>query len=94
MSAKTLFEKIWNHHLVEPATEQAPALLYIDLHLIHELTSPQGFDMLRERELTVRCPERTLGTVDHGISTHPNRGALGSYGNAAGNSGSDHRAGR
>jgi 3-isopropylmalate/(R)-2-methylmalate dehydratase large subunit len=70
-SRRTLFDKLWDAHVVVPATEQTPAVLYVDLHLIHEVTSPQAFTMLRERGLQVRCPERTLGTVDHAIPTAP-----------------------
>jgi 3-isopropylmalate/(R)-2-methylmalate dehydratase large subunit len=65
---KTLIEKVWDSHVVY---EQAgdPALLYIDLHLVHEVTSPQAFDGLRERELSVRRPDLTLATADHSIPT-------------------------
>src|SRR5512134_898180 len=65
---KTLFEKIWDSHVV---TEQpgAPAVLYIDLHLIHEVTSPQAFTGLREKGLHVRRPDRTLATMDHSTPT-------------------------
>ncbi|MBZ0309868.1 MAG: 3-isopropylmalate dehydratase large subunit, partial [Anaerolineae bacterium] len=61
---KTLFEKIWdNHVVVEP--ENATTVLYIDLHLVHEVTSPQAFTQLRERGLKVRRPLQTLATMDH-----------------------------
>lgn len=65
---QTLLDKIWDAHVVaqEPG---APALLYIDLHLIHELTSPQAFDGLRRRGLRVRRPERTFATLDHSTPT-------------------------
>ncbi len=65
---KTLFEKVWDKHVVaqEPG---APAVLYIDAHLIHEVTSPQAFAMLRERGLPVRRPDRTFATMDHAIPT-------------------------
>jgi 3-isopropylmalate/(R)-2-methylmalate dehydratase large subunit len=65
---KTLSQKIWASHVVheEPG---APSLLYIVLHLVHEVTSPQAFSGLRERGLKVRRPDRTLGTVDHSIPT-------------------------
>ena len=65
---KTLSQKIWDSHIVheEPG---APSLLYIDLHLVHEVTSPQAFSGLRERGIKVRRPDRTLGTVDHSIPT-------------------------
>jgi 3-isopropylmalate/(R)-2-methylmalate dehydratase large subunit len=66
--AKTLFEKVWEQHLVaEPAGE--PTLLYIDLQLVHEVTSPQAFEGLRLAGRTVRCPNRTVATVDHNIPT-------------------------
>jgi len=67
--ARTLFEKIWDAHVVRLEEEDTPALLYIDLHLIHEVTSPQAFDLLRERGLRVRRPERTVATMDHSIPT-------------------------
>ena len=68
MAGRTLFEKIWDEHVVtSPAGE--PTILYIDLHLIHEVTSPQAFQMLRDRGLKVMYPERTLATVDHIIPT-------------------------
>jgi 3-isopropylmalate/(R)-2-methylmalate dehydratase large subunit len=76
MSAKTLFEKVWNAHLVRPQTPDTPAVLYIDLHLVHEVTSPQAFTQLRERGLKVRRPDKTLGTMDHSTPTTP-RGADG-----------------
>ena len=68
---KTLFEKVWDDHLVRPQTDDLPAVLYIDLHLVHEVTSPQAFTMLRERGLTVRRPDRTLATMDHSTPTTP-----------------------
>ena len=64
----TLFEKIWNKHVVAQEPD-SPAVLYIDLHLVHEVTSPQAFNGLRERGLKVRRPDKTLATVDHGIPT-------------------------
>jgi len=68
--AKTLFQKIWDSHIV---AEQAgaPAVLYIDLHLVHEVTSPQAFSGLRQRGVKVRRPEKTLATMDHSIPTTP-----------------------
>jgi len=66
-----LFEKIWDAHLVRAATADTPAILYIDLHLIHEVTSPQAFTWLRERNLKVRRPERTVATMDHSTPTTP-----------------------
>jgi 3-isopropylmalate/(R)-2-methylmalate dehydratase large subunit len=60
---KTLFDKIWESH------EVAPGLLYVDLHLVHEVTSPQAFDGLRLEERPVRRPDRTLATADHNVPT-------------------------
>jgi len=65
----TLFDKLWASHLVRPATADAPATLYIDLHLVHEVTSPQAFAELARRDVPVRRPERTLATMDHAIPT-------------------------
>ena len=65
---KTLYDKIWDSHLVTPETD-APAILYIDLHLIHEVTSPQAFSGLRKRSIRVRRPDRTFATMDHSIPT-------------------------
>ena len=65
---KTLFEKVWDAHVVAQ-DEGAPAVLYIDTHLIHEVTSPQAFTTLRENGLKVRRPERTFATMDHAIPT-------------------------
>ncbi|MBI5565999.1 MAG: 3-isopropylmalate dehydratase large subunit [Chloroflexi bacterium] len=66
--SSTLFHKIWNSHIVaqQPGS---PAVLYVDLHLVHEVTSPQAFTGLRARGLTVRRPDRTAATVDHSIPT-------------------------
>lgn len=65
---RTLFAKVWNDHVV--IQEQgAPAVLYIDLHLVHEVTSPQAFTGLEERGLTVRRPDRTVATMDHSTPT-------------------------
>ena len=67
---RTLFEKIWNAHLVaEPSGRSS--ILYIDLHLVHEVTSPQAFDGLRTGGRRVRQPLRTVATVDHNIPTEP-----------------------
>jgi 3-isopropylmalate/(R)-2-methylmalate dehydratase large subunit len=68
MTRETLFEKIWNHHVVS-AEPDCPAVLYIDLHLIHEVTSPQAFQGIRNRNLKVRRPERTVATMDHIVPT-------------------------
>ncbi|HET7206479.1 MAG TPA: 3-isopropylmalate dehydratase large subunit [Terriglobales bacterium] len=67
---QTLFEKIWERHLVCEPAGQLP-LLYIDLHLVHEVTSPQAFDGLRANGRRVRQPLRTFATVDHNIPTTP-----------------------
>ncbi len=74
-SAKTLFEKVWEQHIVSQE-EGCPALFYIDLHLIHEVTSPQAFSGLKERGLKVRRPERTIATMDHLIPTLPSKLAV------------------
>jgi 3-isopropylmalate/(R)-2-methylmalate dehydratase large subunit len=66
---QTLFDKVWNRHVVVAETDAHPATLYIDLHLIHEVTSPQAFTVLRERGLNVRRPDRTLATIDHSTPT-------------------------
>jgi 3-isopropylmalate/(R)-2-methylmalate dehydratase large subunit len=66
---QTLFQKIWNAHVVAQQPE-SPAVLYIDLHLVHEVTSPQAFSGLRARGLRVRRPEKTIATVDHSVPTH------------------------
>ena len=71
MSAKTLFEKVWEQHEVAPETPDAPAVLYVDLHLVHEVTSPQAFSVLRERGLPVRRTDKTLATMDHSTPTDP-----------------------
>ncbi len=68
MQPKTLFEKIWDAHVVHAEKEQ-PSLLYVDLHLVHEVTSAQAFEGLRMSERTVRRPELTVATVDHNIPT-------------------------
>ncbi|HEU4996501.1 MAG TPA: 3-isopropylmalate dehydratase large subunit [Gemmatimonadaceae bacterium] len=70
---RTLFEKIWRAHEVTPQTDATPAVLYVDLHLVHEVTSPQAFAELRSRGLRVRQPSRTIATMDHSIPTSPNR---------------------
>src|SRR5499433_3956502 len=71
MSAKrTLCEKIWDAHLVTQPGGRSP-IIYIDLHLVHEVTSPQAFDGLRAAGRKVRQPSRTVATVDHNIPTEP-----------------------
>ena len=62
---KTMFQKVWERTRCVPETADTPAVLYIDLHLMHEVTSPQAFTVLRERGLKVRRPDRTLATMDH-----------------------------
>ena len=66
---RTIVEKIWDDHVVATGTDGAPDVLGIDLHLVHEVTSPQAFDGLRARGLTVRRPGQTLATADHSIPT-------------------------
>jgi 3-isopropylmalate/(R)-2-methylmalate dehydratase large subunit len=68
MAPKTLFEKIWDDHVVRSAPGE-PDLLYIDLHLVHEVTSPQAFESLRLAGRTVRRPDLSLATIDHGVPT-------------------------
>ena len=65
---KTLFDKIWDEHVVVQDIDK-PSLIYIDLHLIHEVTSPQAFDGLRDTNRKVRRPELTIATVDHNVPT-------------------------
>jgi 3-isopropylmalate/(R)-2-methylmalate dehydratase large subunit len=71
MTAQSLFDKVWQDHIVVPETSDTPAVLYIDLHLIHEVTTPQAFNLLRERRLPVRRPDLTLATMDHSTPTVP-----------------------
>lgn len=65
---QTLFDKVWQQHVVAGEANEAQ-LLYIDLQLIHEVTSPQAFEGLRQAKRTVRCPEKTFGTMDHNVPT-------------------------
>src|SRR5207248_11744298 len=67
---RTLFEKVWDQHIVA-SPEGQPPLIYVDLHLVHEVTSPQAFDGLRAAGRKVRAPQRTIATVDHNIPTEP-----------------------
>ncbi len=69
MTARTLFEKVWTAHEVLAERPETPAVLYVDLHLIHEVTSPQAFSVLKSLGLPVRRPERTLATMDHSTPT-------------------------
>jgi len=66
---RTLFHKIWDDHVVRAGTDGEPDLLFIDLHLVHEVTSPQAFESLAMAGRPVRRPELTLATVDHGVPT-------------------------
>jgi 3-isopropylmalate/(R)-2-methylmalate dehydratase large subunit len=68
---KSLFEKVWDAHLVEPEADDRPAVLYVDLHLVHEVTSPQAFAALDAAGLKVRRPDRTFATLDHSTPTLP-----------------------
>ena len=65
---KTLFDKVWDAHVVE-SIENGPDILYIDKHLIHEVTSPQAFDELKKREIPVFRPQQIIATVDHNVPT-------------------------
>ena len=69
MAARTLFDKIWDSHVVERLPD-GTCILYIDRHLLHEVTSPQAFDMLRQHGLRVAFPERTVATIDPVSYTH------------------------
>ena len=68
-SPLSMFEKLWNSHVVYQKDETYPAIFYIDIHLIHEVTSPQAFDGLRKRNLPVFRTDRTWGTADHNVPT-------------------------
>ena len=72
---RTLFEKIWEGHVVAQEPD-CPAVLYVDLHLVHEVTSPQAFTGLRQRGLGVRRPEKTFATLDHSTPTLPGADAV------------------
>src|ERR687887_484440 len=81
MEPKTLFDRIWERHVVaEPEGE--PALLYVDLHLVHEVTSPQAFEGLRLAGRAVRRPDLTVATMDHNVPTEDDADLL--RGRAAG----------
>jgi len=69
---RTLYDKIWDDHLVHEA-DDGTALIYIDRHLVHEVTSPQAFEGLRMANRTVRQPDKTLAVVDHNVPTSPDR---------------------
>ena len=65
---KTLFDKLWDRHVITGEEGQAQ-LLYVDLHMIHEVTTPQAFEGLRQAGRTVRCPGKTFATMDHNVPT-------------------------
>lgn len=71
MLPRTIFDKVWEDHVVVPETKDNPAVLYVDLHLVHEVTSPQAFEVLRKRGLRCRRPERVFATIDHSTPTLP-----------------------
>ena len=68
MGPRTLFEKVWDDHVIREAPGE-PVLLYVDMHLVHEVTSPQAFDALRLAGRSVRRPDLTVSTIDHGVPT-------------------------
>ena len=70
LTPRTIIDKIWDNHIVAQQPN-SPAILYIDLHLVHEVTSPQAFSGLRERGLKVRRPQQTVATIDHSVPTTP-----------------------
>ena len=72
MSGKTLYDKIWDAHVVQQ-DEDGTCLLYIDRHLVHEVTSPQAFEGLRMTGRKVRAPQRTIAVPDHNVPTTPDR---------------------
>jgi 3-isopropylmalate/(R)-2-methylmalate dehydratase large subunit len=69
MSGRTLFDKVWDAHVVRELPDGGPAMLYVDLHLVHEVTSPQAFEGLRLAGRRVRRPDLTIATVDHNVPT-------------------------
>ena len=71
MKPRTLFDKLWDAHVVTPESDAVPAILYVDLHLIHEVTTPQAFAELDARGLRLRRPDLTKGTLDHSTPTLP-----------------------
>ncbi|MBC7844522.1 MAG: 3-isopropylmalate dehydratase large subunit [Gemmatimonadaceae bacterium] len=73
---RTLFDKVWDAHVVRPGVGDVPSVVYVDLHLVHEVTSPQAFTVLRERGLKVRRPDRTIATMDHSTPTLSTGGRL------------------
>ena len=81
--SETLFQKIWEGHLVRAETDDTPAVLYADLHLVHEVTSPQAFTVLRERGLRLRRPDKTVATMDHSTPTLPRKDGRFPFADAA-----------
>ena len=75
MKPKTLFDKIWDHHLID-TQEDGASLIYIDRHLVHEVTSPQAFEGLRLFGRTVNSPKRTLAVADHNVPTTDRAGGI------------------
>ena len=71
MSGKSLYDKVWEDHIVVPESPDNPAVFFIDLHLIHEVTTPQAFTLLKEQGWPVRRPDLTLATLDHSTPTVP-----------------------
>jgi 3-isopropylmalate/(R)-2-methylmalate dehydratase large subunit len=71
MTGRSLFDKVWADHIVTAETADVPAVLYIDLHLTHEVTSPEAFNVLQARGLKIRRPDLTLATLDHSTPTVP-----------------------
>lgn len=76
MKPKTLYQKIWDNHVIvqekpfdSAQGKDAPALLYIDAHILHEVTTPQAFANLRKKKLKVRRPDLSFATCDHNVST-------------------------
>ena len=68
MKPQTIFDKIWNSHIVKKSAN-GDCLIYIDRHLVHEVTSPQAFEGLRMKNRKVRRPDLTLGVADHNVPT-------------------------
>src|SRR3989338_2942260 len=73
--SKTMYEKIWDDHLVKESKAET-SLIYVDLHLVHEVTSPQAFEGLRLTKRHVRCPQKTFATMDHNVSTRTKEWSL------------------
>ncbi len=72
---KTMYEKIWDDHLVRESRTET-SLIYVDMHLVHEVTSPQAFEGLRLTKRRVRCPQKTFATMDHNVSTRTKEWSL------------------